>query len=188
MALADHCSPVQIGRAAGGGRNHPGGWVLPGVKLVVYELCGVEDYRQRIRDHYCSKFAMTATAPWCVRKLVEQAVQYADGLGLGPHPDYRKPARVFGGVCAGPCDCQFTFGDQGKPFYRRGPSETEERARYIVKHLEQRCGQGNYEYRVLPGEAEAINRALEQLKPWLGVIKGQQCQQHLPGRLPPPAG
>jgi hypothetical protein len=130
-----------------------------GVKLAVYELGDAQDYRQRIRDHYRSSFPMIATEPWCARKLVEQAVQYAQGLGLEPHPDYKKAARVFGGLRAEQCNRQFTFGYQGKPFYRRGPRETEERARCIVEHLEQRCGPGNYEYLVRLGEADEINQA-----------------------------
>ena len=71
--------------------------------------------------------------------------------GLAPHPDYQKAARGFGGVQAAQCAQPFTFGYRGKPFYRRGPKETEARALAIVRHLERRCGPGNYDYEVLPG-------------------------------------
>ncbi len=104
---------------------------------------------------------MISAEPGCARKLVEQAVQYAQGLGLGPHPDYKRAARVFGGLNVEQCDRQFKFGQQGKPFYRRGPRETEAQARRIIEHLERRCGPGNYEYLVVLGEAEEISRALE---------------------------
>ena len=99
-----------------------------GAKLAVYEDCDREDYRPRIRDHYQSRFPMVSVEPCCARKLVEQAVQYAQRLGLAPHPDYKKAARVFGGVQAAQCAQQFTFGCRGKPFYRRGPRETEARS------------------------------------------------------------
>lgn len=132
-----------------------------GAKLALYELCDAEDYRHRIRDHYLSSFPMIPAEPWCARKLVEQAVQYAQGLGLGPHPDYKGAARVFGGLSVAQCGRQFTFGQQGKPFYRRGPRETEAQARRIIEHLERRCGPGNYEYLMMLGEAEEIRRALE---------------------------
>ena len=133
-----------------------------GAKFVVYEDCASDDYRRRIRDHYLSRFPMVATEPWCARKLVEQAVQYAQGLGFAPHPDYKKAARVFGGVRAEQCSQRFTFGHEGKPLYVRGPRETEEQAQRIVWYLQQRCGSGNYEYSVMLGEAGDIDRSFEE--------------------------
>lgn len=133
-----------------------------GAKLAVYEDCEAGDYRRRIRDHYWSSFPMATTEPACARKLVEQAVQYAGTLGFAPHPDYKQAARVFGGLRAERCAQQFTFGQHSKPFYRRGPRETEEQARRIVEHLDRRCGPGNYEYEVLLGEAADINRLFEE--------------------------
>ena len=105
-----------------------------GAKLAVYEDCDREDYRPRIRDHYQSRFPMVSVEPCCARKLVEQAVQ---------------------------CAQQFTFGCRGKPFYRRGPRETEARVLAIVRHLERRCGPGHYDYDVRLGEAKDITRALD---------------------------
>jgi hypothetical protein len=93
---------------------------------------------------------------------VEQALQYAQDLGFAPHPDYKKAARVFGGLRAQQCSHKFTFGYKGKPFYRRGPRETEEQARRIVWHLQQRCGSGNFDYSIMLGEAADIDRFFEQ--------------------------
>jgi len=132
-----------------------------GAKLAVHEDCDLEDYRRRIREHYRSSFPMVPVEPCCARKLVEQAVHYAQSLGLAPHRDYRKAARVFGGVQAAQCARQFTFGYEGKPFYRRGPRETEAQALRIVRHLEKCLGPGKYDYEVLLGEAEDITRALD---------------------------
>ena len=129
-----------------------------GAKVAFYEDCDASDYRSRIREHYESRFPMVAAQPTCARKLVEQAVQYAGALGFAPHPDYKKAARVFGGLRAEQCTQQFTFGREGKPFYRRGPRETEEHARRIVEHLDRRCGPGNYDYLILLGEAADIDR------------------------------
>jgi hypothetical protein len=47
-------------------------------------------------------------SPACARKLVEGAVQYAQALGLAPHPDYKKACRVFGGIRPEECDRVFT--------------------------------------------------------------------------------
>ena len=132
-----------------------------GAKLAVYEDCDLDDYRRRIWHHYQSSFPMISVEPCCARKLVEQAVQFAQSIGLAPHQDYKKAARVFGGVQAAQCAQQFTFGYNGKPFYRRGPRETETQALRIVRNLERCCGPGNYDYEVLLGQAEDITRALD---------------------------
>jgi hypothetical protein len=132
-----------------------------GVKLAVYEFCGRRDYLERIRGHYESNFPMISVEPWCARKLVEEAVQYARGLGFAPHADYKKAAHVFGGLRAEQCAHHFAFGLGGKPFYRRGPRETEEQIRRIVWQLEKRCGPGNYDYLVTLGDAEDINPAFD---------------------------
>ena len=116
---------------------------------------------ERIRGHYQAEFPMASVEPWCARKLIEQATEYARGLGLVPHPDYKKAARVFGGLRAEQCGQHFTFGREGKPFYCRGPRETEEQARRIVWQLEKRCGPGNYNYLVALGDAEDISRAFD---------------------------
>src|SRR5271169_3500743 len=81
-----------------------------GVKLAVYESCDRQDYIHRIRGHYQSDFPMTDVEPWCARKLVEKATEYARGLGFAPHPDYKHAARVFGGLRAQQCAQHFTFG------------------------------------------------------------------------------
>ena len=73
----------------------------------------------------------------------------------------RKQHGCLAGCELSGCAQQFTFGREGKPFYRRGPRETEEQACRIVEHLDHRCGPGNYDYEVLLGEAEDIDRFFE---------------------------
>jgi len=150
---------------SGGARVEAGVFLVDvfclGAKLAVYEVCDASDYRHRIRDHYQSSFPMVTAEPACARKLVEQSVQYASTLGFAPHRDYKQAARVFGRLRAEQCAEQFTFGYEGKPFYRRGPRETENQALHIVEHLERRCGPGNYYYEVTLGEVADINRFLE---------------------------
>ncbi len=151
---------------SGGARVEAGIFLIDvfclGAKLAVYEDCDAADYRHRIRDHYQSRFPLVPTEPGCARKLVEQAVQYSKGLGFSSHANYKKAARVFGGVRAEQCPQQFTFGHEGKPFYRRGPRETETQAQRIVWQLEQSCGPGNYDYLAMLGETDDINRALNE--------------------------
>jgi hypothetical protein len=132
-----------------------------GVKWAAYESCDRQDYLQRIRGHYESDFPMANVEPCCARKLIEEATQYAEGLGFPPHPDYKKAARVFGGLRTEECAQHFTFGRDGKPFYCRGPRETEEQSRRILWQLEKRCGPGKYDYLVALGNAEDISRSFE---------------------------
>lgn len=133
-----------------------------GVKLAVYEAVEPADYQRRIRNHYLESFPMVAVEPGCARKLLEQAVGYASRLGFPPHRDYEKASRKFNALPTAQCSQEFTFGYCGKPFYRRGPRETEAQARRIIQHLERRCGPGNFDYLVMLGEADDINRAFGQ--------------------------
>jgi hypothetical protein len=157
---------VIIARFKSGGRRVLAGVFLVdvfclGIKMALYEKCDVQDYVQRIRDHYRSQFPMIPADPCAARQLVEEAAQYAQALGFAPHPDYRKATRVFEGLPVEQRTPRFTFGRQGKPFYCRGPRETEEQARRIVWQLEKRCGPGNFNYLVALGDSDGISRALD---------------------------
>ncbi len=133
-----------------------------GVKYAVYESCDRQDYLHRVRGYYESAFPMVVVEPCRARKLIDQAIDYAQGLGFAPHSDYNKAARVLGGLDARKCTEHFIFGREGKPFYRRGPRETEAQAMHIVHHLERRCGADNFQYLVPLGESEAITRYYER--------------------------
>ncbi|MHB8522691.1 MAG: hypothetical protein ACYDH9_18290 [Limisphaerales bacterium] len=132
-------------------------WCL-GVKRAAFDEWSAQSYRSQLLDHYFSRFPMTEIAPCCARKLVETATAYAARLGFAPHPDYKKACRVFGGIRAEECRQEFVFGKGGKPFYMRGPGETEARARQIVRQLDQCCGAGNYDYAIALGTVEELNR------------------------------
>ena len=130
-----------------------------GVKLAVPEAGPPDDYQQRIRKHYLDQFPMVPTEPSCALKLLDRAAAYAGQLGFPPHPDYSKAIRPFRAVSTAPCGQEFAFGWKGKPFYRRGPRETEAQARQIVLRLQQRCGPGKFDYLVRLGDTADINRA-----------------------------
>lgn len=130
-----------------------------GVKRAFYETCDRHDYLERIRGHYEADDFMDSVQPCCARKLIEQANHYARALGFSPHADYKKAARVFGGIRADQCHRDFTFGREGKPFYCRGPRETEEQATRIVRQLEQRCGAGNFHFLIELGDADPLKKS-----------------------------
>lgn len=119
-----------------------------GVKNAMYESCPVDDYRERIRGFYEEEFAMEPVEPCCARRLVEEAIAYAQSLGFPPHPDTAKALRAFEGVESKDCTRSFTFGRDGKPYYVQGPHESGLRVKRILQQLQRRCGPGGYHYLV----------------------------------------
>jgi hypothetical protein len=88
---------------------------------------------------------------------VEGGVAYARELGFNPHPDYAVASQIFGDVDATACSTEFTYGQEGKPFYRSGPNETAAQAQAIVEHLARRLGAEGFDYLITmvapPGES-----------------------------------
>ncbi len=80
-----------------------------------------------------------------LRKLVEEAIDYARKFGFAPHKDYKKAARVFGGVKADPQIDDFTFGLDGKPFYVQSTFHSDQDAERIVAKLTRICGEDGFE-------------------------------------------
>src|SRR5262245_37596047 len=61
-----------------------------GVKNVAIGIVSQAEYDWRIRGKICSADGdVLNLSPSAARKLVESAVEYAKGLGLAPHRDYR---------------------------------------------------------------------------------------------------
>jgi len=94
--------------------------------------------------------------PAAARKLTEDAISYASGLGFSPGADYKKASRVFGGITTAGCDEQFLFGKNDKPLYIQGPSDSPARVERILRALEARCGEGGYHYIVAADDFEPL--------------------------------
>lgn len=115
-----------------------------GVRDASYEEIDeseLADFKERLFPNSC----VEKEAAWG-RKFVEGAVAYAQRLGFKPHRDYKKAARVFGGTNVQDCGEEFVYGVDGKPFYIASPSDSMEKARAIIRHLEVRCGEGNFDF------------------------------------------
>lgn len=80
------------------------------------------------------------------RKFIEEAVAYARQFGFAPHKDFKKAARVFGGLTAAPDLDGFTFGHGGKPFYVQSRSHDAADVERIVGQLRRVCGEGGFDY------------------------------------------
>lgn len=83
------------------------------------------------------------------RKLVEGAVAYAKSLGFAPASDYKKGARVFGGIQVKDATASYTFGKDGMPYYIAGPDDNSVR---ILAILQKRMGDSGFRSDI-PNEA-----------------------------------
>ena len=115
-----------------------------GIKNAWLEVIHPDNLEERKADLF-DDGCLAKSAAWG-RKFVESARDYAKALGFKPHSDYKKAARVFGGICSDDCDDNFEFGYKGKPFYVQGPHESTEKAERIVRHLTARCGEDGFRY------------------------------------------
>lgn len=104
-----------------------------------------------IRQHLFENDPMIETTPPFVRKLVEDGVKYAKSIGFQPHKDYQIAKQIFGDIDSGSCTVDFTFGQDGKPFFVSGPNDTPQRCREIYEILERNCGSGNFDYMISTG-------------------------------------
>jgi hypothetical protein len=145
---------VWLSRSLPDGRYAVAGMVVDvfclGIKNALYKIVDAAEYPTvlaRIRGNPTESFE--AWDPSCARKLVEDALAYAEDLGFEPHPDYRIARLIFGDIDADACPGSFTFGKDDKPFYIAGPNDTPAMQRRIVKQLERRCGPGAYDYLVM---------------------------------------
>jgi hypothetical protein len=120
-------------------------WCL-GVKDVHAEVVSGADYDSKYRRKLATDMPSRRVTPAEARKLLEQAVAYARGLGLPPHADYPKAMILFGDVDAAESNAQFEFGKDGKPFFFAGPRDTPERCRRIMAILNATCGPGNFDF------------------------------------------
>jgi hypothetical protein len=105
-----------------------------------------------LRDEVESRFppgTMEQIGPADAKKLIEGALAYAQKLGFSPARDYRKARRVLGGIDTAPSPGEFTYGDQGRPHYIQGPSDSDERADRVRAILEARLGPGGYAFTTL---------------------------------------
>jgi len=105
-----------------------------------------EDFEENLLNRIFHDAEPVRMTPAAGRKLIEDAVAYARDLGFAPGADYKKAARVLGGITTVECGEKFVFGRGGKPFYIQGASESPERCAWILQTLERRCGTGGYHY------------------------------------------
>jgi hypothetical protein len=123
-----------------------------GVKDVFGDVVHKADYRSKIQEKWEDALPYE---PAAARKLVEGAVDYARGIGLEPHPDYRKLKPIFGDIDAGECREEFEYGCDGKPRFVAGPHDSLPRCYQIMSILEHTCGKDGFHY-VIPMRGDEL--------------------------------
>ena len=118
-----------------------------GVKDAFFAKVSESEYDTRILARIMETGGgKKSLSPACARKLVEGAVQYAQSLGLAPHPDYKKACRVFGGIRPEECDRAFTYGQDGKPLFVQSPNDSPEFVHHVMTTLSHRLGTEGFHY------------------------------------------
>jgi len=119
-----------------------------GVKNSLFTVKSEHEYQHVVKPRLTSTHGsdFESLHPSCARKLIEGAVDYASELGFSPHSDYQKDKAMFGDIDPVACPESYTYGHDGKPFYVSGPNESSAKKKKIVEQLQERCGEGQYEF------------------------------------------
>jgi hypothetical protein len=133
------------------------GHIATGVYLIDAYCLGVKDafarlYTEREFDQLLDASNetqhMRQVEPAYAKKLILDAVAYARGLGLEPHPDFKYASRLLEGIDASACTTEFRFGNEGKPFFIAGPNDTPARVRQIAAALSRKLNPDEYDFMV----------------------------------------
>jgi hypothetical protein len=131
-------------------RQEPDGGLVVAVFLVDVHCLGVKNALwhtmtpagfEKLVEKLEVHDTMGAIAPECLTKIVQGAVAYARSFGFAPHPDYRHAAMLLEGIDPATCPQDFTFGRDGKPFYVKGPNESNAQAEAITRRIMSEGGQ-----------------------------------------------
>lgn len=144
-------------------RRAPGGRIVVGAFLVDVFCLGVKDafWKETSQTDYEAmverveqRSRLLEISPERFSKLVYQSVDYAQSVGLPPHPDFHSTRHILDGIDPSLCVDEFEFGQKGKPYYIRGPSESLAKARAIASRVN--AAGGHYIIPVDPATASGL--------------------------------
>ena len=154
---------VVVARFKLSGEAEVGGFLVDlycrGIKNAYYVRVSEQEYDSRILGGVADAGGgKESLSPACARKLIEGAAEYAQGLGLAPHPDYKKACRVLGGIRSEECERAFTYGHEGKPLFVQSPHDSPEYVEHVMATLTRRLGTEGFHYIL---EAGGLDEKLE---------------------------
>ena len=126
-------------------RNMPGGQMACASFLVDVFCLGVKDATWMIlapgefdamRRKVDDMARLEDVTPEYFAKLVYRAADYGQSLGFPPHRDFRHAQMLLAGIDPSQCPDEFEFGQGGRPFYIRGPSESTGDAQIIATRVQ----------------------------------------------------
>jgi len=126
-----------------------------GIKNALFNIVPERDYKREFKPQLMNvdgNGPYSTVTPADARKLVDGAVEYARDLGFAPHKDFARAYRLFGDVDANDSNIEYEYGQDGKPFYVRGPYEDMRKAQQIVEKLTRKCGPDGFTYLVPLGD------------------------------------
>jgi hypothetical protein len=145
-------------------RELPKGMLGCGFFLIDTFFRGVKDVFVRemsqgdLKDYIDAADAVSSfvdVAPAYARKLINDAIAYADRLGISPAKDADLVEGIFGEIDAADCTETFTFGKYGAPLYMAGPNDALADLGAVIRALEDHLPLDESDYM----EAESENAA-----------------------------
>jgi len=128
-----------------------------GVKNGLLVLADRTEYRE-IRDNFSEAEELVPCEPDLAARVLLTALEYADRIGFGPHPDAVEALAVLKGADPSASAAQVPLGGKnGKPLYVEGPHDNTDR---VLRTLEQTVGEGNFEYILVTDSFEEADDAL----------------------------
>lgn len=141
-----------IARYKSEGRVEAGVFLLDtyclGVKDAFFRQFSAAEFQEFLEDVFINSLnskIVEHSGAWG-RKLVEDALEYARRLGFAPHPDFKKGAKVMGGINPKDCSETFVFGSEGKPLYVAGPHDGEAKREMVLRILTKKLGSQGFHY------------------------------------------
>lgn len=110
-----------------------------GVKDAMWKIVTPAEFNS-MRREFDAHGRLEEVAPEYFAKLVYRAADYGQSLGSPPHRDFRHAQRLLSGIDPSECPIEFEFGQDGRPMYIRGPSESITEAQIIAARVHAQGG------------------------------------------------
>ena len=118
-----------------------------GIKDVFFRRMDRSDFEIFVAEAETAAPVMSVAPPYA-RKLVGSAAAYGASIGLRPPRDFAAIERFFGDIRAVDCAEEFAFGQNGRPLYVVGPSETARQVAGRVKRLVEQLGPDGFDFQI----------------------------------------
>ena len=117
-----------------------------GVKDCFGQICTGSEYRGFKEDMTATGRVFRKIDPASARRVIEDALAYAEGFDIKPHPDFRAAHHILGDIDSSQATETFEMGREGKPFFMSGPYQSAAECRMIVAKLTEKCGPDGFHF------------------------------------------